>query len=121
MTELVYYVTQDDHPTGETEEKYAAHHANTRLHAAFSVYVFNDKGQLLVTQRAFSKKVWPGVWTNTCCGHPGDIQAGINAGVEATIGFTKGFGSMEQLMAAGADHVIADWAFLPNLLQTIDS
>ncbi len=70
MNEHIYYVNQADQPTGETEEKYAAHHAHTRLHAAFSCYVFNDQGQLLVTQRAFSKKVWPEVWTNTCCGHP---------------------------------------------------
>ena len=70
MTELIYYVDEHDHATGETEEKYAAHHAHTKLHAAFSCYVFNDKGQFLVTQRAFTKKVWPEVWTNTACGHP---------------------------------------------------
>ena len=70
MPELIYYVNKDGTPTGETAEKYAAHNANTKLHAAFSCYVFNDKGQFLVTQRAFSKKVWPGVWTNSCCGHP---------------------------------------------------
>ena len=70
MTELIYYVDDHDVPTGETEEKYAAHHVHTRLHAAFSVYVFNDDGRLLVTQRAFRKKVWPEVWTNSCCGHP---------------------------------------------------
>jgi len=68
--ELIYYVNSDDTPTGETSEKYAAHTENTKLHAAFSVYVFNEKGQFLVTQRAFGKKVWPGVWTNSCCGHP---------------------------------------------------
>lgn len=70
MKELIYYVNKDDTPTGETSEKYAAHHADTKLHAAFSVYVFNNKGQFLVTQRAHGKKVWPGVWTNSCCGHP---------------------------------------------------
>ena len=70
MKEFVYYVDQYDTPTGETSEKYAAHHAHTKLHAAFSVYVFNNKGQFLVTQRAATKKVWPGVWTNSCCGHP---------------------------------------------------
>ena len=68
--ELIYFVDKNDVPTGETEEKFAAHHANTKLHAAFSVYVFNEDGQILVTQRAFTKKVWPEVWTNTCCGHP---------------------------------------------------
>lgn len=68
--EDIYYVNEYDEPTGEVCEKYAAHHGRTKLHAAFSVYVFNELGQLLVTQRAFSKKVWPEVWTNTCCGHP---------------------------------------------------
>ena len=70
MKELIYYVNKNDIPTGEVCEKYAAHNASTRLQAALSVYVFNDKGQFLVTQRAHSKKVWPGVWTNSCCGHP---------------------------------------------------
>ena len=70
MNEFIYYVDKNDQPTGQISEKYAAHNANTKLHAAFSCYIFNDKGQFLVTQRAFSKKVWPGVWTNSCCGHP---------------------------------------------------
>jgi isopentenyl-diphosphate delta-isomerase len=46
------------------------------MHAAFSCYVFNDKGEFLVTRRAMVKKVWPGVWTNTVCGHllPGETH-----------------------------------------------
>jgi isopentenyl-diphosphate Delta-isomerase len=68
--ELVYYVDENDQPTGETAEKLSAHHAHTKLHAAFSCYIFNDHGELLITQRAHSKKVWPSVWTNSCCGHP---------------------------------------------------
>lgn len=50
--------------------KLASHHKATPLHLAFSCYVFNDKGEFLVTQRAHDKKVWPGVWTNSFCGHP---------------------------------------------------
>lgn len=68
--EYVYYVDKGGAPTGEVAEKYVAHNGQTHMHAAFSCYVFNDKGQFLVTQRAFTKKVWPGVWTNSCCGHP---------------------------------------------------
>lgn len=68
--ELVVYVHEDGTPTGETATKLNAHTAHTKLHLAFSCYVFNDSGDLLVTQRALSKKVWPGVWTNSVCGHP---------------------------------------------------
>lgn len=70
MIEQIYYVDEEDRPTGEVAEKLTAHTALTRLHAAFSCYAFRADGQFLVTQRAAVKKVWPNVWTNTCCGHP---------------------------------------------------
>lgn len=54
-----------------TAPKLASHHLHTPLHKAFSCYIFDDQGRFLVTQRAKSKKVWPSVWTNSVCGHPG--------------------------------------------------
>lgn len=69
MKEQIVFVDRQGKPVG-VGEKLASHHENTRLHLAFSCYVFNNKGEFLVTQRAYKKKVWPGVWTNSVCGHP---------------------------------------------------
>ena len=58
-----------------TQEKYAAHTSQTPLHLAFSSWLFNAKGECLITRRALSKKAWPGVWTNSVCGHPQSGEA----------------------------------------------
>jgi isopentenyl-diphosphate delta-isomerase len=66
--DMIVYVDEDDNPIG-TERKLPAHDGDTKLHRAFSVFIFNDKGELLLQQRALTKKTWPGVWSNSCCGH----------------------------------------------------
>ncbi|MDX6353895.1 MAG: isopentenyl-diphosphate Delta-isomerase [Streptomyces sp.] len=53
-----------------TAEKLSAHLAPGQLHRAFSVFLFDDEGRLLLQRRALGKYHSPGVWSNTCCGHP---------------------------------------------------
>ena len=99
-TETVVYVDSKGKPTGETAPKLDAHHANTKLHLAFSCYIFNKQNQLLVTRRALSKKVWPGVWTNSLCGHPlpGEkIDDAIKRRMEYELGITK-FGKLRVVL-----------------------
>ena len=72
MTEFVVLVDQDDQKLGLMEKQQA--HVAGLLHRAFSVFVFNSKGELMIQQRAASKYHSPTLWTNTCCRHPRDNE-----------------------------------------------
>jgi isopentenyl-diphosphate delta-isomerase len=79
VPEEIVFVNPDGTPTGEVGPKLESHTADTRMHLAFSCYVFNEKGEFLVTQRAHGKKVWPDVWTNSVCGHPAPGEEMVDA------------------------------------------
>lgn len=66
--EKVVLVDEKDNAVGLMEKMSA--HDGPHLHRAFSVFIFNTKGQLLIQQRALSKYHSPGLWANTCCSHP---------------------------------------------------
>ncbi|WIM72102.1 isopentenyl-diphosphate Delta-isomerase [Corynebacterium suedekumii] len=68
--ELVVLADENGRPAG-TAPKATVHTENTPLHFAFSCFLLDARGRLLMTRRALGKKTWPGVWTNSFCGHPG--------------------------------------------------
>lgn len=76
--ELVVLVNEHDEPIG-LMPKLEAHEKGV-LHRAFSVFVFNEKEELMLQQRALSKYHSPGLWTNTCCSHQRDGEHSIEAG-----------------------------------------
>lgn len=78
MEEKLILVNEEDKPIGAISKKDAHSNAYFREadtpqpHRAFSVFLFNDKLELMLQQRASEKITFPGLWTNTCCSHPLD-------------------------------------------------
>lgn len=78
MIEKVILVDENDQPIGLMEKIEA--HQKALLHRAFSVFVINSKGEILLQQRALNKYHSPGLWTNTCCSHQREGESNLQAG-----------------------------------------
>lgn len=87
--DLVVLVDEDAAPLG-TAPRAEVHTDATPLHLAFSCHVTNRDGSVLVTRRALVKRTWPGVWTNSFCGHPRPGEAIVDA-VRRYAGHELGF------------------------------
>ncbi|MBS1510036.1 MAG: isopentenyl-diphosphate Delta-isomerase [Bacteroidetes bacterium] len=88
-TNRLILVNEHDEPTGTAEKMEA--HEQALLHRAFSVFIFNSKGEMLLQRRADGKYHSPGLWTNACCSHPyegQDTKAAAEKRLQEEMGFT---------------------------------
>ncbi|MEO6549356.1 MAG: isopentenyl-diphosphate Delta-isomerase [Ferruginibacter sp.] len=85
----VILVDESDQPVGRMEKMEV--HQKALLHRAFSIFIFNDKGELLLQKRAANKYHSAGLWTNACCSHPtpgeDTLQSAIKR-LQEEMGFT---------------------------------
>lgn len=89
VEEKVILVNEKDEPIGLMPKMEA--HEKALLHRAFSVFVLNDKGEMMLQQRASHKYHSPLLWTNTCCSHQRDGETNVQAGrrrLQEEMGFT---------------------------------
>lgn len=91
--ELLILVDRDDEEIGHLD-KGACHDGEGVLHRAFSLFIFNDDGELLLQRRAFDKRLWPGFWSNSCCSHPrrGErLEEAVERRLSEELGMTSRF------------------------------
>lgn len=116
--EPLVLVDHDDQEIGFLD-KASAHVGQGTLHRAFSLFVFNAKGELLMQQRAPGKRLWPGFWSNTCCSHPRRGETLDNAihrrlseelGLQCALEYLFKFEYQAQFDADGAEHELC-WVY----------
>ena len=112
------------------------HRGSGTLHRAFSIFLFNSAGELLLTRRSDTKPLWPGFWSNTCCSHPRRGETyGVatqrrlreELGIETPLLFTHRFRYQAQFDENGAEHELCsvyvgrlESAPTPNPLEISD-
>jgi isopentenyl-diphosphate delta-isomerase len=144
-SDALIVVDEDDRRLGHLS-KSMCHEGRGVLHRAFSLLIFNDRGELLVQQRSPTKRLWPLYWSNSCCSHPRRAETmdvatrrrlSEELGIRCDLKFLFKFQYHAQFDATGAEHElcsvfigrsdapprinteeIADWRWVgPELLQ----
>jgi isopentenyl-diphosphate delta-isomerase len=117
--ELLVLVDATDREIG-TLDKSACHDGSGVLHRAFSLFVFNPDGELLIQQRQADKRLWPSYWSNSCCSHPRageDIAEAVGRrlaeelGLTADLTFLYKFEYTAPFGEAGTEHELC-WVYV---------
>ncbi|MEM9300934.1 MAG: isopentenyl-diphosphate Delta-isomerase [Pseudomonadota bacterium] len=118
-SEQLILVNAQDEPIGFAS-KGDAHDGDGILHRAFSLFIFNDDGELLLQQRAEGKRLWGGYWSNSCCSHPRAGERMDEAvhrrleqelGMTAQLDFLYKFEYQAQFGDLGSEHELC-WVYL---------
>ena len=127
--EPLVLVDEQDRELGYMD-KASAHVGRGTLHRAFSLFIFNVRGELLLQQRAPGKRLWPGFWSNTCCSHPrrGEtLDKAIHRRLDEELGlkcpleFLFKFQYQAQFDADGAEHELCSvYAGRSDLRPTVN-
>ena len=111
-SEQLILVDSSDCEVGHAS-KADAHNGDGTLHRAFSLFIFDDRGQLLLQQRAKNKRLWGGFWSNSCCSHPrrGEVideavhrRLEQELGMRAELSYVYKFEYQAQFGDLGAEH-----------------
>ncbi|MDE3235833.1 MAG: isopentenyl-diphosphate Delta-isomerase [Bacteroidota bacterium] len=111
--ESVILVDEFDNETGLMEKMEA--HEKAMLHRAFSVFIFNKDGDMLLQQRALTKYHSGGLWTNACCSHPRSGETTLHAAIrrlQEEMGFSTALEKVfDFIYKAGFDNGLTEYEF----------
>jgi isopentenyl-diphosphate delta-isomerase len=88
--DLLILVDEQDNVVGHLDKR-SCHDGEGVLHRAFSIFIVNGRGELLLQQRSPEKRLWPGFWSNSCCSHPRhgeQLDDAVNRRLEEELGLT---------------------------------
>lgn len=117
--EELILVDEQDTPIGHLD-KASCHDGEGVLHRAFSLFLFDQSGQVLLQQRAPGKRLWPGYWSNSCCSHPRRAETMDEAvvrrldqelGVRASLHFLYKFRYQAAFKTLGSEHELC-WVYV---------
>jgi len=117
--EKLILVDENDNEIGNLP-KDKCHDGQGQLHRAFSLFIFNDKGEVLLQQRSGQKRLWPMYWSNACCSHPRrgeDMSDAVNRRLQQELGLTSEleflfkFIYQAQYDEVGSEHELC-WVYL---------